>query len=361
MHQHLQPVGDDRRGAAGQEGRREGPAAQAVGQDDAGARLEGGLRLLRAGRAHAVPRQARLQPRRLRLHDLHRQLRSAHPRGQRRRQRERPRGRLGAVGQPQLRGPDQPRREDELPRVPAAGGRLRARRLDGRRPVQRPAGPGPGRQRRLHEGHLADRVRGRGGHRQRDHLGDVHQRLRRRLRRRRAVAVAADPRGRHLRVGRGLDVRPEASVLRRHARRAGAGRGHRGRAGAAQARRLGHHRPHQPGRCDQEGQPRRQVPRRARRRAARLQLLRLAPRQPRGDDPGHVRQHPAAQPAGARAPRAASPATSPRTARRPRSSRRPRTTSSRASRSSYSRARSTARAPRATGRPRAPRCSASRP
>ena len=106
-----------------------------------------------------------LQPRRLRLHDLHRQLRPAHPRGQRRRQRERPRGRLGAVGQPQLRGPDQPRREDELPRVAAAGRRLRARRLDGRRPVQRPAGPGQGRQRRLHEGHLADRRRGRGGHR----------------------------------------------------------------------------------------------------------------------------------------------------------------------------------------------------
>ncbi len=36
-----------------------------------------------------------------------------------------------------------------------------------------------------------------------------------------------------------------------------------------------------------------------RRRAARLQLLRFAPRQPRGDDPRHVRQHPAAQPAGA--------------------------------------------------------------
>ena len=46
--------------------------------------------------------------------------------------------------------------------------------------------------------------------------------------------------------------------------------------------------------------PGRHVPRRARRRAARLQLLRLAPRQPRGDDPRHVRQHPAAQPAGAR-------------------------------------------------------------
>ena len=54
-----------------------------------------------------------------------------------------------------------------------------------------------------------------------------------------------------------------------------------------------------PGRRDQEGLARGQVPRRARRRAAGLQLLRLAPRQPRGDDPRHVRQHPAAQPAGA--------------------------------------------------------------
>ena len=55
-----------------------------------------------------------------------------------------------------------------------------------------------------------------------------------------------------------------------------------------------------PGRCDQGRLPRRALPDRARRRAARLQLLRLAPRQPRGDDPRHVRQHPAAQPAGAR-------------------------------------------------------------
>ena len=119
--------------------------------------LEGRLRLLREVRPHAVPRQARLQPRRLRLHHLHRQLRPAHPRGQPGRQRQRPRGRLGAVGQPQLRGPDQPGREDELPRVAAAGRRLRAGRLDGRRPVQRPARPGHRRQRRLPEGHLADR------------------------------------------------------------------------------------------------------------------------------------------------------------------------------------------------------------
>ena len=68
---------------------------------------------------------------------------------------------------------------------------------------------------------------------QRDHLRDVHRRLRRRLRRRRALAVAADARGRHVRLGPGVDLRPQAAVLRRHARRAGAGRGHRGRAGAA--------------------------------------------------------------------------------------------------------------------------------
>ena len=311
LHQHLQPVGDDRRRAARQEGRREGPAAQAVGEDHARARLEGRQRLLREVRPDAVPRQARLQPRRLRLHHLHRQLRPAHPRGQQGRQRQRPRGRVGALGQPQLRGPDQPRREDELPGVAAAGRRVRAGRLDGRRPVQRPARPGHRRQRRVHARHLAVADGDRGGHRLGDHLGHVRRRLRRRVRRRRAVAVAADARRRHVRVGPGLDVRPQASVLRRHARRARAGHRHRGRPRAAQAGRLGHHRPHQPGRRDQEGQPGRRVPRRARRRAARLQLLRLAPRQPRGDDPRHVRQHPPAQPARARAPRAASPATSP--------------------------------------------------
>ena len=132
------------------------------------------MRLLRAGRPDAVPRQARLQPRRLRLHDLHRQLRPAHPRGQQGRPGQRPRRGLGAVGQPQLRGPDQPRREDELPRVAAAGRRLRAGRLDGRRPLQRPAGPGHRRQRRVPERHLAvARPGDRGGRRLGDHLRDV--------------------------------------------------------------------------------------------------------------------------------------------------------------------------------------------
>ena len=86
---------------------------------------------------------------------------------------------------------------------------------------------------------------------------------------------------------------------------------HRRRPGAGQARRLGHHRPHLPGRLDQGRQPGRQYLAEHGVRAQGLQLLRLAPRQPRGDDPRHLRQHPAAQPAAATASRAASPATSP--------------------------------------------------
>ena len=52
----------------------------------------------------------------------------------------RPDRRLGAVGQPELRGPDQPRRQDELPRVAAACRGVRARRHDGSGPHHRAAG-----------------------------------------------------------------------------------------------------------------------------------------------------------------------------------------------------------------------------
>ena len=77
VHQHLEPFGDDRRGAARAERRREGPRAPAVGQDLAGPRVEGRHGLLRALRPAALPGEARVQPRRLRLHHLHRQLRAA--------------------------------------------------------------------------------------------------------------------------------------------------------------------------------------------------------------------------------------------------------------------------------------------
>ena len=84
-------------------------------------------------RPQAVPREARLQPGRLRLHHLHRQLRAAARADLRGDPGQRPRGDRGALRQPQLRGPDQPGREDELPRLAAARGRVRARRHDGHR------------------------------------------------------------------------------------------------------------------------------------------------------------------------------------------------------------------------------------
>ena len=182
--------------------------------------LEGRHRLLRAGRPDAVPGQARLQPGRLRLHHLHRQLRpAASPRSREAVNDARPRRRLGAVRQPQLRGPDQPRREDELPGLAAAGRRLRAGRHDGHRPRSTT---------RWARTATATTVflqdiwptpsRGRGGHRRarsppRCSPSDY------------ADVFAGDerwqslptPDGRHLRVGRGLDLRPQAAVLRRHA------------------------------------------------------------------------------------------------------------------------------------------------
>ena len=128
-----------------------------------------------------------------------------------------------------------------------------------------------------------------------------------------------------------------------------------GRAGARPARRLDHHRPHLTRRGDQEGQPRRALADRAGRRARRIQLLRLAPRQPRGDDPRHLRQHPPAEPPGREARRLHPPL--PRRRGDDDLRRRDRLRRPRACRWSSSPARSTARAPRATGRRREPSCS----
>ena len=118
--------------------------------------------------------------------------------------------------QPQLRGPDQPGREDELPRVAAAGGGVRAGRDDGHRPARRAARPGLRRRGRLPQGHLALRGGGRAGGRGVRARGDVPLLLRRRLRGRRALEGPRDPRGRPLRVGRALDLRPPPLVPRGH-------------------------------------------------------------------------------------------------------------------------------------------------
>ena len=99
---------------------------------------------------------------------------------------------------------------------------------------------------------------------------------------------------------RGVHLHPEPAVLRRHLARGHAAHQHRRRAGARAARRQHHHRPHLAGGIDQEGQPGGEVPDLARRPARRLQFLRRAARQPRGDDARHLRERAAAQPARAR-------------------------------------------------------------
>ena len=136
--------------------RAKGLKAAAVGEDLAGARVPGGHRLSRQGRPAGRPRRARLQPGGLRLHHLHRQLRAAAGQHRRRGARQRPRGGGRAVGQPQLRGPRQPRREGELPGLAAAGRRLRHRRHAQPRPDLGAARHRLGRQARLSRGHLAD-------------------------------------------------------------------------------------------------------------------------------------------------------------------------------------------------------------
>ena len=153
-------------------------------------------------------------------------------------------------------------------------------------------------QRRLSARHLAVRAGGRRDGRRGRSVGHVPAQLRRGVRRRRALERAARcPRGErfawdesstYVRLPpyfEGMPAEPEAVTdVERRAR-------------ARAARRQRHDRPHLAGRLDQARQPRRALPAGAGRRAARLQLLRLAPRQPRGDDARHVREHPPAQPA----------------------------------------------------------------
>ena len=180
---------------------------------------------LRKAGLDAVSRSARLQPRRLRLHDLHRQQRAAARRGLGRSRGAEPRRRVGAERQPQLRRAHPAAGARELPRVAAARRRLRARRADDDRSDHRAARRRTRRasrctcasiwptEREIQETML-----------QRGHVGDVPRAVRGRLQRRRALAGAAGADRRPLRVGRGLDLHPQPAVLRRHHAAAGAAR-----------------------------------------------------------------------------------------------------------------------------------------
>ena len=207
-----QPERDDRRRPAGPQRGREGPDVQAVGEDVPRPGLEGRHGVLRQGRPRRLARVAGLPPRRLRLHDLHRQLRPAAGGDLQRRRRRGPRGRLRALRQPQLRGPDQPGREDELPRVAAAGGGVRAGGDDGHRPARRAARPGRGRRGRLPQGHLALRGGGRAGGRGVRARGDVPVLLRRASSR--ATSAGRASRSPRATASRGTSARPTCAAPR---------------------------------------------------------------------------------------------------------------------------------------------------
>ena len=212
LHEHVESERDDRRRPRGQEGGRARPHAQAVGEEQPRARIEGRDGISRRRRALAVSRSARIQPGRLRLHDLHRQQRSAARRSLRGHSRQEPRRLLGAERQPQLRGTHPAGRARQLPGVAAARRRLRAGGMDHERPHDRAARRRSVGQAGVSERHLADRAGAAGDDAARRARRDVPEQLSRRLQGRQALAVAARARGQPVRVGR---TTPPTSASRR--------------------------------------------------------------------------------------------------------------------------------------------------
>ena len=217
---------------------------------------------------------------------------------------------VGAVGQPQLRGAHQPRREDELPRLAAA--RASPTRSPARWTSTSSAtrSARTRRQRRLPARHLAVRA----GDRRDDRRGGAARTCSASSY---AEVFAGDERWNALDGARAASASPGTQDST-YVRLPPYFDGHAGRARAACATSTGarvlallgdsvttdHISPGRrrssatarPGSYLQEHGV----------AAARLQLLRRAPRQPRGDDARHVRQHPPAQPA-RRAPAGAAP------------------------------------------------------
>ena len=244
LHQHLEPLCDDRGRARRQERGEAGLERQAVGQDLARAGLAGGHRLSRQGRLAEGSRPARLQSGRLWLHHLHRQFRAAARGDLADHSRERAGGRRGALRQPQFRRPRQSRRARQLSRLAAARGRLCAGRIGRHRPRLRAARHRRRRRAGLSQGYLAvgeaDRQDGAQGGEARDVQGALRRRVPRRSR-------MAQDRGRgraHLWLGHALDLCAEPALFRRDVADAVAGHRCRGRAHPRPVPRFHHHRPY---------------------------------------------------------------------------------------------------------------------
>ena len=219
-------------------------------------------------------------------------------------------------GQPQLRGPDQPARQGELPRQPAAGGCLRAGRDDGHQHHGSPS-----RSRRIGTSWQSRSTCATSGPRSRRSADTIAACVGPEGSSSRSTATwrTATPSGTTIPVKGGelFDFDEASTYIQEppfftNLTTAPAAKAPiAGCPGAGDGRRQRHDRPHQPRRRHQEGRPGRQVPDRARRGRAGLQQLRLPPRQRPRDDPRHLRQHPPEATCSPPAPRAASPRTCP--------------------------------------------------
>jgi hypothetical protein len=126
LHQHLEPLGDARRGPAGAEGRREGPHGRPAVKTS----LAPGSRVvtdyLTASRARSRPSRSSASTWSATAAPPASATADRCPTRSRPARHTRP-GRLrGDLGQPQLRGPRAPAGEGQLPGLAAARGRLRA-------------------------------------------------------------------------------------------------------------------------------------------------------------------------------------------------------------------------------------------
>src|SRR5207253_1992358 len=74
LHEHIEPVGDDRRGSSREEGDRARAFGQALREDEPCAGVTRRDALSRSGRPYALSREARLLLGRLRLYYVHRRV-----------------------------------------------------------------------------------------------------------------------------------------------------------------------------------------------------------------------------------------------------------------------------------------------
>ena len=304
LHQHLQPVGDAGRRAAGPQRRRAGPDRPSRGSRP---RWPPARKVVMDyyERAGLLPYLEKLGFHLvgLRLHHLHRQLRPAAPEISAAVERGRPGGGLGAVAATATsRAASTPTcRMNYLASPPLVVAYALAGH-DGHRPARRAARPRPRRQPRLPARHLAVQRRGGRADRPGRPVRHVPQELRRGVRR----ATSAGTPWR-CRPGRRFAWDDTSTYVRRPPYFDGmpaspdAGHRHRRAPGSwpcsATASPPTTSRP--PGSIKRDSPAGRYLIEQGVGRAG-LQLLRVPPRQPRGDDPRHLRQHPAPQPARAR-------------------------------------------------------------